>query len=138
MSENENEKSAIFVREKSARSSPRLMAWLRWTAVALLLVTGIIDLYYGNSFAGFYENLWYVMGGIYVFAAIVIAANVEPRFSQLAIFAYALFLWSLWAAAALETGTGLDMVAYADKAVEAVLAVNMALLFRSSKFSVAV
>jgi len=114
------------------------MAWLRWTAVALLLVTGIIDLYYGNSFAGFYENLWYVMGGIYVFAAIVIAANVEPRFSQLAIFAYTLFLWSLWATAALETGTGLDMIAYADKAVEAVLAVNMALLFRSSRAFVAV
>jgi hypothetical protein len=115
-----------------------MMKWLRWSAVALLLVTGIIDLYYGNSFAGFYENLWYVMGGIYVFAAIIISANVEPRFSQLTIFAYTLFLWSVWATVALETGTGLDVVAYADKAVEAVLAVNMVLLFRSSRASVAV
>ena len=37
---------------------------------------------------------------------------------------------------AVETGTGLDVVAYADKAVEAVLAVNMLLLFRSSRASV--
>src|SRR5436190_19651158 len=106
---------------------------LRWLAVGLLLVVGVIDLYYGNSFAGFYENLWYVMGGIYIFAAIVIAANIEPHFSQLTVFGYALFLWSLWATTALETGAGLDAVAYADKAVEAALAINMALLFRSTR-----
>jgi hypothetical protein len=109
---------------------------LRWTAVALLLVTGIIDFYYGNSNAGFYENLWYVTGGIYVFAALLIAANVEPKFSQLAVFAYTVFLWTVWATVALETGTGLDAVAYTDKAVEAILAVNMVLLFRSSRTSV--
>jgi hypothetical protein len=112
------------------------LKWLRWAAVALLLITGIIDFYYGNSNAGFYENLWYVTGGIYVFAAIIIAANIEPRFSQLMVFAYTLFLWSVWATVALETGTGLDAVAYADKAVEAVLAVNMVLLFRNSRVSV--
>src|SRR6266550_3139857 len=88
---------------------------LRWLAVGLLLVVGVIDLYYGNSFAGFYENLWYVMGGVYIFAAIVIAANIEPRFSQLTVFAYTLFLWSVWATVAV------------------VLAVNLALLFRSSR-----
>ena len=114
------------------------MKLLRWTGVVLLLATGILDFYYGNSFAGFYENLWYVMGGIYVFAALVIASNIEPHFSQLTVFAYALFLWSVWATVALETGTGLDAVAYADKAVEAVLAVNLALLFRSSRASVIV
>ena len=107
-------------------------------AVGLLLGVGIIDLYYGNSFAGFYENLWYVMGVIYIFAGLVIAANIEPRFSQPTIFAYALFLWSVWATVAVETGTGLDAVAYADKAVEAVLAINMALLFRSSRASVVI
>ncbi len=112
------------------------MKWLRWTAVALLLTTGIVDFYYGNFNAGFYENLWYVTGGIYIFAAIIIAANIEPRFSQLTVFAYSLFLWSVWATVALETGTGLNAVAYADKAVEAVLAVNMVLLFRSSRTSV--
>jgi hypothetical protein len=104
-------------------------------AVGLLLGVGIIDLYYGNSFAGFYENLWYVMGGIYLFAALIIAANIEPRFSQLTVFAYTLFLWSVWATVALETGTGLDAVAYSDKAVEAILAVNMVLLFRTSRIS---
>jgi len=109
------------------------LKWLRWTAVALLLITGVIDFYYGNSAAGFYENLWYVTGGIYIFAALVIAANIEPRFSQLTVFAYTLFLWSVWATVAVETGTGLDVVAYADKAIEAVLAVNMVLLFRNSR-----
>jgi len=109
------------------------MKWLRWTGVGLLLATGILDLYYGNSFAGFYQNLWYVMGGIYIFAAIIIASNIEPHFSQLTVFAYTVFLWSLWATVALETGTGLDAVAYADKAIEAFLAVNMVLLFRSSR-----
>jgi hypothetical protein len=111
---------------------------LRWLAVGLLLAVGIIDLYYGNSFAGFYENLWYVMGGIYIFAGLVIAANIEPRFSQLTVFAYTLFLWSVWATVAVETGTGLDVVAYADKAVEAILAINMAVLFRSSRASAVV
>ena len=109
------------------------MKRLRWTGVVLLLATGILDFYYGNSFAGFYENLWYVMGGIYIFAALVIAANIEPHFSQLTVFAYTLFLWSVWATVALETGTGLDVVAYADKAIEAILAVNMVLLFRNSR-----
>jgi hypothetical protein len=41
----------------------------------------------------------------------------------------------VWATVALETGTGLDAVAYADKAVEAILAVNMVLLFRTSRIS---
>ena len=109
------------------------LKWLRWTGVALLLVTGIIDLYYGNSYAGFYENLRYVMGGIYIFAAIVIAANIEPHFTQLLVFGYALFLWSLWITTALETGAGLDPIAYVDKAVEAVLAANMVLLFRATR-----
>ena len=112
------------------------MKSLRWTSVGLLLLTGIIDFYYGNSNAGFYENLWYVTGGIYVFAALVIAANIEPKFSQLAVFAYTLFLWTVWATVALETRTGLDSVAYADKAIEAILAANMLLLFRSTRASV--
>src|SRR5256885_4209403 len=96
---------------KSDLEALNRLNFLRWSPVALILVTGIINLYYGNSFAGFYENLWYVMGGIYIFAAVVIAANIEPRFSQLTVFAYTLFLWSVWATVALETGTGLDAVA---------------------------
>jgi hypothetical protein len=104
---------------------------LRWSAVGLLFITGFLDIYYGNFFAGFFENLWYVMGGIYIFTAAVIASNFEPRFSQPAVFGYAVFLFVLWATTALTTGAGLDVVAYSDKAIEAVLIVNMALLFRS-------
>src|SRR2546428_6125913 len=106
---------------------------LRWIATALATITGAINFYYGNTYAGFYENLWYVMGGIYIFAAIVLAANVMPNFVQPTVFGYALFLLSLWAVAAVLTGAGLDLVAYADKAVEAFLAADLALLIRRSR-----
>ena len=105
----------------------------RWSAVALLFITGLLDIYYGNFYAGFYENLWYAMGTIYVFTAAVIAANFEPRFAQPAVFGYAIFLFVLWATTAFATGVGLDTVAYLDKAIEALLVVNMALLIRSSR-----
>ena len=103
---------------------------LRWSAVALLFIVGFLDIYYGNFYAGFFESLWYVMGGIYIFTAAVIASDFEPRFAQPAVFGYALFLLALWATTAVATGAGLDIVAYADKAIEAVLVVNMALLIR--------
>ena len=109
------------------------MNMFRWTSVVLLLVVGALDLYYGNSYAGFYENLWYVMGGIYIFAALVIAADIESHFSQLLVFAYAIFLFALWATTALGAGAGLSPVAYLVNALELVLAVNMALLLRSTR-----
>src|SRR2546425_11405704 len=108
-------------------------AMLRWIAVALIFATGLLDIYYGNFYAGFFENLWYVMGSIYIFTAAVIAANFEPRFAQPAVFGYAIFLFVLWATTALGTGAGLDTVAYLDKAIEALLVVNMALLIRRSR-----
>src|SRR5207245_11440158 len=95
---------------------------LRWSAVSLFFVVGLIDIYYGNFYAGFFENLWYVMGSIYIFTAAVIAANFEPRFAQPAVFGYAIFLLVLCATTALVTGVGLDTVAYVDKAIEAILA----------------
>src|SRR5204862_3768091 len=79
------------------------------------------------------RDLWYVMGAIYIFTAAVIAAKFEPRFAQPAVFGYAIFLFVLWATTALGTGAGLDTVAYVDKAIEALLVVNMALLIRSSR-----
>lgn len=106
---------------------------LHWSAVGLLFVVGLLDIYYGNYYAGFFENLWYVMGAIYVFTAAVIAANFEPRFSQPAVFGYAVFLFVLWATTALGTGAGLDAVAYVDKAIEALLVLNMVLLIRNSR-----
>ena len=105
---------------------------LCWSAVGLLFATGLIDIYYGNFYAGFFENLWYVMGSIYIFTAAVIAANFEPRIAQPAVFGYAIFLLVLWATTALGTGAGLDTVAYVDKAIEAILVVNMAVLIRRS------
>ncbi len=112
---------------------PKDPAILRWSAVALIFATGLLDIYYGNSYAGFFENLWYAMGAIYVFTAAVIAANFEPRFAQPTVFGYAIFLFVLWATTALGTGAGLDTVAYVDKAIETLLVVNMALLIRNSR-----
>jgi len=106
---------------------------LRWVATALAAITGIINFYYGNTYAGFYENLWYIMGGIYILAAILLAANELPRFVQPAMFGYALFLISLWAVGAATAGAGLDVVAYLDKAVEVILAISMAFLIRDSR-----
>jgi hypothetical protein len=106
---------------------------LRWSAVALLFIVGFLDIYYGNSYAGFFESLWYVMGAIYIFTGAVIASNFEPRFAQPAVFGYAVFLLVLWATTAIGTGAGLDIVAYVDKAIEAALAVNLALLVRNSR-----
>lgn len=104
---------------------------VRWTAVALLFITGFLDIYYGNSYAGFFESLWYVMGAIYIFTGAVIASNFEPCFAQPAAFGYAVFLLVLWATTAIGTGAGLDIVAYIDKTVGAVLIVNLALLIRT-------
>jgi hypothetical protein len=106
---------------------------LRWSAVGLLFIVGFLDIYYGNSYAGFFENLWYVMGAIYIFTGALIASNFEPRFAQPAVFGYAVFLLVLWATTAIGTGAGLDVVAYVDKAIEAVLAANLALLVRNSR-----
>src|SRR3989442_15857823 len=108
-------------------------AMLSWSATALIFAPGLLDIYYGNFYAGFFENLWYVMGSIYIFTGAVIAANFEPRFTQPAVFGYAIFLFVLWATTALGTGAGLDTVAYADKTIEALLVVNMALLIRNSR-----
>src|SRR3989454_10052498 len=112
---------------------PKGSAMFRWSAVVLLFITGLLDVYYGNFYAGFYENLWYAMGSIYIFTAAVILANFEPRFAQPAVFGYSIFLFVLWATTALGTGAGLDTVAYLDKAIEALLVVNMALLIRRSR-----
>ena len=68
-----------------------------------------------------------------IFTGAVIASNFEPRFAQPAVFGYAIFLFVLWATTAIGTGAGLDTVAYVDKAIEALLVVNMALLIRNSR-----
>lgn len=126
-------KSEPSIDQIAERINMRSITTLRWMATALATITGAINFYYGNTYAGFYENLWYVMGVIYIFAAIVLAANVMPNFVQPTVFGYALFLLSLWGVGALLTGAGLDLVAFVDKAVEALLVVNLALLVRRSR-----
>jgi len=126
-------KSEPSVNQIAERINMRSRSTIRWTSTILAIITGAINFYYGNTYAGFYENLWYVMGGIYIFAALVLAANIMPDFVQPTVFGYALFLLSLWGVGALLTGAGLDIVAFVDKAVEAVLALNLALLIRKSR-----
>jgi hypothetical protein len=126
-------KSEPSVNQIAERINMASRSSLRWISTTLAVITGAINFYYGNTYAGFYENLWYVMGGIYIFAAIVLAANVMPNFVQPTIFGYALFLLSLWAVGALLTGAGLDTVAFVDKAVEVLLAVNIGLLIHRSR-----
>jgi hypothetical protein len=126
-------KSEPSINQIAERINMRSRTTLRWTSTTLAVLTGAINFYYGNTYAGFYENLWYVMGGIYIFAALVLAANVMPNFVQPTIFGYALFLLSLWAVGALLTGAGLDVVAFVDKALEALLAFNIGLLIHRSR-----
>ena len=75
------------------------------------------------------------MGRIYIFSALVIATDIESHFSQLLVFAYAIFLFALWASTAFGAGAGLGPIAYLINALEVVLAANMALLLRSSRIS---
>ncbi len=104
------------------------MVNLRWTAAALLVAAGLIDIPYGWVYvAGFASYLWYAMGAIYVLIAGMMALNVRPQIVQPLALAYGLFLLSAWA-----TGGSRDNVAYLDKAIEVVLAVNLVVLIRNT------
>ncbi len=104
------------------------LVMLRWTAVTLLVIAGLIDIPYGWYFvAGFASYLWYAMGGIYIIIAGLMAMNIRLRIVQLVALGYGLFLLSAWA-----TGGSRDVVAYADKAIEVVLAANLVLLIRNT------
>ncbi len=99
---------------------------LRWTAAILLVITGVIDIPYGWFFvAGFASYLWYAMGAIYLVIAGMLVLNVRPRLYQPLALGYSLFLLSAWA-----TGGSRDLVAYIDKVIEVVLAINLVLLVR--------
>jgi hypothetical protein len=104
------------------------MTNLRWTAVALVLSTGFIDIPYGWFFvAGYASYLWYAMGTTYIVIAGVLALNARPRLFQPLALGYGLFLLSAWG-----TGGSRDVVASFDKFIEVVLAVNMVLLIRAT------
>ena len=104
------------------------MISLRWTAVALMIITGLIDIPYGWYFvAGFASYLWYAMGAVYILIAGMLALNARPRVFQPLALGYSLFLLSAWA-----TGGSRDLVAISDKIVEIVLAINLIMLFRAT------
>ncbi|SRR6266567_1784164 len=107
---------------------PVTLESLRWTAAILLLITGLIDVPYGWFFvAGYASYIWYAMGVVYIATAGVLAMNLRRRAFQPWALAYTLFLLSAWA-----TGGSRDIVAYADKAIEVVLAINLVLLVRTT------
>ena len=87
----------------------------------------MIDIPYGWFFvAGYASYVWYAMGMIYIITAGIVAVNMRHRLFQPWALAYTLFLLSAWV-----TGGYRDVVAFADKAIEAVLAINLILLIRT-------
>lgn len=92
------------------------------------MVSGLIDIPYGWYYvAGYASYIWYAMGIVYIITAGFFAMNLRHRFFQPWALAYTLFLLSAWV-----TGGYRDVVAYADKVVEAVLAINLVLLIRAT------
>jgi len=103
---------------------------LRAGAVSLMSALGVIDLAYGSLYAGGnYENIWYVMGAIYIVLAGITALGLQTWLFQPTVLGYALFLSSAW----LTSGVSRDPVAYADKAIEVILAISMVQLIRVSR-----
>jgi hypothetical protein len=100
---------------------------LRAGAISLMSALGVLDLAYGSLYAGGnYENIWYVMGAIYLVLAGVTALEIEPSLFQATVLGYAIFLFFAW----LTSGVSRDPVAYSDKAIEVILAINMMQLIR--------
>ncbi len=103
---------------------------LKAGAILLMSTVGILDLAYGSLYAGGnYENIWYVMGAIYIVLAGVTALELQPWLFQPTVLGYSLFLFSAW----LTSGVSRDPVAYSDKAIEVILAISMVQLIRMSR-----
>lgn len=101
---------------------------LRAAAILLMSALGLIDLAYGFIYAGGnYENIWYVMGAIYLILAGVMVLEVEPWLFQPIVLGYSLFLFFAW----LTSGVSRDPIAYGDKAIEVILAISMVQLIRT-------
>ena len=102
---------------------------LRGAVVLLLSVLGVLDLVYGFLYAGGnYENIWYIMGAIYIVLAGVMVLEIEPVLFRPIVLGYSILLFFAW----LTSGVGRDPVAYADKATEVVLAISALQLIRIS------
>ena len=100
--------------------------WIQKVVALLLATSGLIDIPYGWYYvAGYASYVWYGMGAFYLVLAVLLATKARPHFSQPLALAYTLFLLAAWA-----TGGNRDIVAIADKIVEAVLAVGLVQLIR--------
>lgn len=113
---------------------------LRWLAVALLLATGVIHVVYGayylegtsstggygntvSSGGGSFSTIFYIMGAVYLVGAVLLAINVRPRLFQTLALAYTVTLLAVWALAGAR-----ESIAYVDKAIEVILAINLIML----------
>ncbi len=102
------------------------MESLKWTSSLLLGISGAIDIPYGWFFvAGYASYIWYVMGVVYIAIGGMFALNFRPKIIQPLALGFTLFLLSAWV-----TGGYRDLVAYAGKAVEVILVVNLFLLIQ--------
>jgi hypothetical protein len=100
---------------------------LRAEAILLMAALGVLDLAYGFLYAGGnYENIWYVMGALYIVFAGVTALDIEPWLFQPIVFGYSVFLLFAWLTAVVSR----DPIAYIDKAIETILAISMIQLIR--------
>jgi len=111
--------------KRKARGTQALES-LKWTSSLLLGISGAIDIPYGWFFvAGYASYIWYVMGVVYIAIGGMFALNFRPKIIQPLALGFTLFLLSAWV-----TGGYRDLVAYADKAVEVLLVVNLFLLIQ--------
>lgn len=124
------ERASYFINRSFRKIMPSLgqLVLLRWIAVTLTLLAGVIAIPYGWYYvAGFASYLWYGMGAIYIFFAGMLALNFRPRIFQPLVFAYGLFLLAAWL-----TGGARDLVAIFDKIVEVLMVVSVAQLIMTT------
>jgi hypothetical protein len=101
---------------------------LRGATISLMTALGVLDLAYGFLYAGGnYENIWYVMGAIYLVLSGTMILEIEPWLFQPIILGYSFFLFFAW----LTSGVSRDPVAYGDKALEVILAITVIQLIRT-------
>ncbi len=81
---------------------------------------------YGNTVSspgGTLSTVFYALGAIYLVGVVLVAINVRPRLFQTLALLYTVILLAAWAFAGAR-----DSIAYVDKAIEVILAVNLIVL----------
>ena len=104
-----------------------------------MVVTGAIHLYYGaveatgfgNIYGLSYTNWFYIMGLIYFIGAALISVNIKPAVFEALSAIYAAILIVIYL---IKDGGASGNIGYADKAIEVLLIIVLAvLLFRKPK-----